>query len=316
MADETENKDPYFQPTPYGSGVTRKQFLAAAAVTAAAAAVSALSPLRDLKDIPSLKEFMQKHFTELTPAEKEKVLERIREQVKEKYGVTPNLTATPALDGVQYAYALNMGRCVGCRKCVYACMHENNQSRDPQIQYISVLQMEKGNINVEESTLNYEGQVPKEGHYYLPVQCQHCEKSPCTRVCPVKATWREPDGIVVVDYNWCIGCRYCEAACPYHARRFNFKQPYLPKEDLNPNMGYLSNRPRMKGVMEKCTFCLHRTRVGRYPACLEVCPTGSRKFGNLLDPDSEISSIIREKRVFILKEELGTIPRFYYFTDV
>ena len=132
---------------------------------------------------------------------------------------------------------------------------------------------------------------------------------------PVEATWQEPDGITVIDYDWCIGCRYCEAACPYWARRFNFAEPSLPDEEVNPDMSYLSNRPRTKGVMEKCTFCLHRTRRGQLPACVEVCPTGSRKFGNVLDPESDVSYILRQKRVFILKEDVGTMPRFFYYFD-
>jgi molybdopterin-containing oxidoreductase family iron-sulfur binding subunit len=136
------------------------------------------------------------------------------------------------------------------------------------------------------------------------------------KVCPVDATWQESDGITVIDYDWCIGCRYCEAACPYFARRFNFATPSLPKEQLNPNMAYLGNRPRHKGVMEKCHFCIQRTREGRYPACLEVCPTGARKFGNILDPASEVSYILKNKRVFVLKEEVGTLPRFFYYFDV
>lgn len=146
----------------------------------------------------------------------------------------------------------------------------------------------------------------------MPVQCRQCDNPPCVKVCPTKATWKEKDGIVVVDYNWCLGCRYCEAACPYHARRFNFGKPHVPSQEVNPNMGYLSNRPRYMGVMEKCTFCLHRTRVGRYPACVEVCPTGARKFGNLNDPNSEIRKIIERERVYVLKQDLGTIPKFYY----
>jgi molybdopterin-containing oxidoreductase family iron-sulfur binding subunit len=136
------------------------------------------------------------------------------------------------------------------------------------------------------------------------------------KVCPVDATWTESDGITVIDYDWCIGCRYCEAACPYFARRFNFAKPSIPKEQINPNMAYLGNRPRQKGVMEKCHFCIQRTRDGRYPACLEVCPTGSRKFGNILDTNSEVSYILRNKRVFVLKEEVGTLPRFFYYFDV
>jgi molybdopterin-containing oxidoreductase family iron-sulfur binding subunit len=131
----------------------------------------------------------------------------------------------------------------------------------------------------------------------------------------VEATWQEPDGVTVIDYDWCIGCRYCEAACPYWARRFNFAAPEIPPGELNPDMAYLSNRPRAKGVMEKCTYCLHRTRVGRLPACVEVCPTGSRKFGNVLDPDSEAAYILQHKRVYVLKEDVGTIPRFFYYFD-
>ena len=161
----------------------------------------------------------------------------------------------------------------------------------------------------------YDHPVPAEGKHYLPVQCQQCDAPPCVDVCPVEATWKESDGIVVVDYNWCIGCRYCEAACPYHARRFNWKKPEIPAAEVNPNQGYLSNRIRPQGVMEKCTFCLHRVREGRLPACLEACPTGARVFGNVLDPKSEIRWVLDNKRVFVLKEELGTRPRFFYFFD-
>ncbi len=300
-----------------GAGLSRRQFLqtGVAAAGVAVATAAALSPLKHLKDFPSFDAWFQEHYKELTPEEMEKVLARIRKEVERKYGVVPNLTDPRPMTGVEFAYALNIGRCVGCRKCVHACVKENNQSRNPEIQYIRVLQMEKGSIDVETSEHHYEGQVPVPDHYYMPVQCHQCRKPPCVKVCPVGATWQDKDGITVIDYNWCIGCRYCMAACPYHARRFNFTEPGLPKEDLNPEMGYLSNQPRRKGVVEKCTFCLHRTRNGRYPACVEVCPTGSRKFGNLLDPEGEVSRILKDKRVFILKEEAGTFPRFYYYFD-
>jgi molybdopterin-containing oxidoreductase family iron-sulfur binding subunit len=182
--------------------------------------------------------------------------------------------------------------------------------------YIRVLEMNKGAINLETSTVYYDpASVPQKDKYYMPVQCQQCRESPCTKVCPVQATWPEKDGVVVVDYNWCIGCRYCMAACPYDARRFNYKKPTITKDAINPNQSYLSNRLRPKGVVEKCTFCLHRTREGKYPACLEVCPTGARVFGNLRDPNSEINYILNNKRVYVLKEEVGTLPRFYYFFD-
>jgi Fe-S-cluster-containing dehydrogenase component len=300
--------------------VTRRGFLCkgAAAVAGASALAAALSPLRQLRpgDMPSLEQFLQKHYKEMTPAEKQAALERIARDVEARYAVRPNITDPPPMDGVEFVYALNISRCIGCRKCVHACVKENNQSRAPEIQYIRVLKMEKGSIDVETSDHHYDSpQVPEHDSYYMPVQCHQCKKPPCVKVCPVEATWQEPDGITVIDYDWCIGCRYCEAACPYWARRFNFAEPEVPAEKLNPEMAYLSNRPRRKGVMEKCTFCLQRTRRGRMPACVEVCPTGSRKFGNVLDPDSEVAYILREKRVFILKEEVGTLPRFFYYFD-
>ena len=220
------------------------------------------------------------------------------------------------MDGVEFVYGLNISRCIGCRKCVHACVKENNQSRAPEIQYIRVLEMEKGSINLETSDHHYdEATVPNPDKYYMPVQCHQCSKPPCVKVCPTEATWQEPDGITVIDYDWCIGCRYCEAACPYWARRFNFAEPSVLDSELNPQNAYLSNRPRDKGVMEKCTFCLQRTRVGRLPACLEVCPTGSRKFGNVRDPNSEVAYILMHKRVYVLKEDVGTLPRFFYYFD-
>ena len=220
------------------------------------------------------------------------------------------------LPGVTFGYALNISKCKGIRKCVTACMKENNQSRDSQIQYIRVLEMPRGTIDIEKSNHHYDPpEVPNDNHFYLPIQCHQCANPPCVKACPVEATWQDEDGIVVIDYDWCIGCRYCEAACPYWARRFNFSEPQIPKDEINPDMGYLSNRPRSKGVVEKCHFCLHRTRQGKYPACLEVCPVGARKFGNVLDPESEVSQILRKKRVFVLKEDAGTLPRFFYYFD-
>jgi molybdopterin-containing oxidoreductase family iron-sulfur binding subunit len=136
------------------------------------------------------------------------------------------------------------------------------------------------------------------------------------KTCPVGATWQEKDGITVIDYNWCIGCRCCISACPYGARHFNWTDPEVPAESFNPDTHYLGNRPRMKGVVEKCTFCVHRVREGRYPACVEVCPVGARKFGDLRDPESEVRYILENKRVFVLKNELNTLPRFYYFYGV
>lgn len=106
------------------------------------------------------------------------------------------------------------------------------------------------------------------------------------------------------------------AACPYGARHFNWGEPKLPPEEINPVTHYLGNRPRYVGVVEKCTFCVQRSRNGRYPACVEVCPVGARKFGDLNDPDSEIRYIIENKRVYIFKEELNTQPKFFYYFGI
>ena len=306
--------------SPPGGEVSRRDFLRTSAVLASgvAALAASLSPLRDLKDYTSVERFVQQHYKEMTPEQMQKVLERIAREVEQQYQVRPKVRDYKPMDGVEYVYCLNLTRCIGCRKCVHACVAENNQSRNPEIQYIRVLKMPHGSLDMEKGDHNYSpASVPEKGFFYMPVQCQQCKNPPCVKVCPVKATWQEPDGITVIDYDWCIGCRYCEAACPYFARRFNWTKPSIPKERLNPDMSYLGNRPRRQGVMEKCHFCNQRTRQGKYPACLEVCPAGARKFGNVLDPDSEVSYILRNKRVFIqLKEELGTSPRFFYYFDV
>ena len=259
---------------------------------------------------------LRRRFVELSEERREEILSELEEECRKKYG-RDDITVedTQALDGVEFAYGLDLSRCVGCRRCVYACVHENNQSRDPQIHWIRVLEMKKDRgIDFAESNIYYDPEeVPEPDAFYVPVACQQCRNPPCTKVCPVKATWQEKDGIVVIDSDWCIGCRCCMSACPYGARHFNWSEPTIAAEEINPDTHYLGNRPRPKGVVEKCTFCIHRTRKGRYPACVEICPVGARKFGNLLDESDEMRYLMREKRVFVLKEELNTRPRFYYF---
>lgn len=269
-------------------------------------------------DMEAFDEFLQQNFRTLSEEEKNEIVKNLEIKYKEKYGKEFHVSDKPAIDGTLFGYALDLSRCVGCRKCVYACVTENNQSREPQIHWIEVLQMEKEKgIDFAESNAQYNPEkVPEKGHFYVPVQCQQCRKPQCVTVCPVKATWQEPDGIVVVDYNWCIGCRYCMAACPYGARHFNWGEPTVPVEELNSEVHYLGNRPRKKGVVEKCTFCIQRAREGKYPSCVEICPVGARKFGNLLDPESEIRYILENKRVLVLKQELNFQPKFYYFFGI
>ena len=286
--------------TPRLPRVSRRQFASLAGAAAAGWIMTACGPRR------------------LHEMSKETLASRIRDLEREysgRYGKAVTVADTGPMPNVLFAYALDISRCIGCRRCVYGCVEENNQSRDPQIHWIRVLQMDKerGVDFTHADPYYHPAEVPEEGHFYVPVACQMCRNPPCTKVCPVGATWTEPDGIVVVDYDWCIGCRYCMAACPYGARHFNWGEPGVPADQVNPKTHIIGNRPRPKGVVEKCSFCIQRTRVGRYPACVEVCPVGARKFGNLLDPESEIRYIIEHKRVLVLKEELNTVPKFFYF---
>ncbi|MBI2606686.1 MAG: 4Fe-4S dicluster domain-containing protein [Deltaproteobacteria bacterium] len=344
--------------------ITRRDFLKKSAGVAATLCLPAWAACTQ----DNVEAFLREHFLELSPQQLTKVLRRLEKENLKRFGKAGTIDATPAMKGVVFGYGLDISRCIGCRRCVHACVKENNQSRKPAIQWINVIEFnkesgidfgeadpyycspgsihnkaagEKGSgsstqelskeqkailqnpesqyplyqINAEKPKTEAAGgcKVPRADHFYVPVACQQCKDPPCVKVCPVKATWMEPDGIVVIDYDWCIGCRYCMAACPYGARRFNWSEPELAAEEFNPDTHYLGNRPRRRGVVEKCTFCIQRTRKGLYPACVEICPVGARKFGNLLDPESEIRYIMKHKRVLILKNELATHPKFFYF---
>ncbi len=304
MSDDTKRKDK--------SLITRRKFLAG--LTAGAAALAIPSGRADAS---AMDEYFRQHYKRLDEDDLKDILAKLEEELSFKYGKAVKAKATPPMPNVVFGYALDLSRCIGCRRCLSACVKENNLSRDPQIQWIKVLEFHQDNNKwqaLEHSNRYYNPeQVPEKGRFYVPVQCQQCKKPPCVKVCPVQATWQEPDGIVVVDYNWCIGCRFCMAACPYGARNFNWGQPNIPKEEFNPNIHYLGNRPQYKGVVGKCTFCIQRSREGRYTACVEACPVGARKFGNLLDPNSEIRYILENMKVFRLKEEIDTNPKFFYF---
>ena len=299
-------------PQPKSEGYSRREALVMGLFALAAAATTAGCSAADKL---AYEDFVAKHFKDLTPEELKDRLAGMEKRYSEQYGKSVKVSSTPAMPGVLFGYALDLSRCIGCRRCVYGCVEENNQSRDPQTHWITVLEMDKEEgVNLQHADAYYDHEtVPAPGKFYMPVACQHCENPPCVKVCPVEATWKEPDGIVVIDYDWCIGCRSCISACPYGARRFNWGTPGIPQDELNPVTEYLGNRPRARGVVEKCSFCIQRVRQGLYPKCVEVCPVGARKFGNLLDPESEIRYIIENKRVFILKEELNTQPKFFYY---
>lgn len=342
-----ENPAPADQHDPSPEVHSRRGFLKGAStlsVTSLLGTAALMTASDDARANNEWAEWFQGNYRLMTDAEKAEARARLEKRYSREYGKKVTVDGTPAQEGVLFGYALNIQKCIGCRRCVKACVEENNQSRGEgkEIEWIRVLKMEKGTFSADKMKQGYpdndgiqvggnayspagvvlEGEnyyqpeaVPEKDSHYMPIACMQCEKPPCVKVCPVRTTYREPDGPVVIDYNWCIGCRMCMNACPYWARRFNWSEPNLPKDAMNPVTHYLGNRPRMKGVVEKCTFCIQRTRKGRYPACVEACPVGARKFGNLLDPNSEVSRILARKRVFRLKAELNTFPKFFYFID-
>ena len=296
----------------------RRRFLqGAAAATALAVGGGVVAATGDATISDSLAALLQDHYQRMEPEEIAAALARIERQTKRDFGADIKCSNEPPVPDVVFGYALNLSKCVGTRRCVEACLRENNCNRTGTTQNIRVLEMPRGSQDFNLSDHTFASKtVPVTGKWYLPVQCQQCEDPACVQACPVEATWKEADWIVVIDYDWCIGCRYCQAACPYWARRFNWGKPQLPKSGINPDTHYLGNRPRSVGVMEKCTFCIQRTRKGMLPACQEACPTGARVFGNLLDKTSELRWILQNRQVFRLKEEQGTQPNFWYFTDV
>ncbi len=245
-------------------------------------------------------------------------LERIRTR-SSSATTSATVTAPPPLDGVEFVYALNLSRCIGCRKCVHACVAENNQSRDPgDPVHPRARDAAAARIDLEQGNHHYDRRRCRT-RTTTTCRCSatSARNPPCVKVCPVEATWQEPDGITVIDYDWCIGCRYCEAACPYWARRFNFTEPHDSRRTSSTRTCPTSPTGRgRKGVMEKCTFCLHRTRDG---------PAAGLP-GGLPDRRPQVRQRARSrtarcrrssstKRVFVLKEEVGTLPRFFYYFD-
>ncbi len=314
---QTQNENNPLQDKMCGRREFLKGTVKAAALGSAVMASGCGAGLLGSREELALKweEYFKNNYRLMTQEEKDETVQRLERLAKLKKGVDIKMSSRGPIEGVLYGYAFNVTRCEGFMECVAACVKENNLDRRTNTQYIRIFEMEHGEMSPESGDGKFFHEVPVEDHFYMGAQCFHCENAPCIKACPTKATWREPDGIVVVDYDWCIGCRYCMAACPYYGRRFNWNKPQVPVKEMTRKQHYLGNRIRTKGAMEKCTFCVQRTREGRLPACVEACPTGSRVFGNLLDPDSEIRFVLKHKKVFRLKEDLGTDPKFWYFID-
>lgn len=198
-----------------------------------------------------------------------------------------------------WGMAVDIDKCIGCGQCVRACKVENDVPDTPFYfrTWIERYVVRK-NGEVEISSPNG-GQDPfppvdqpesVTRSFFVPKLCNHCETSPCVQVCPVGATFKTEDGVILVDKDYCIGCRYCVQACPYGSRYFN----------------------PVSMTVDKCTLCYHRITKGLRPACVEVCPTNARIFGNLADEESPVSKFIREHKTSTLKPHLGTSPKLAY----
>lgn len=213
----------------------------------------------------------------------------------------------------RYAMVIDIGACIGCRKCAWACKEENNIPDSISPPWIEIFEMESESGVPERPLPGQRGntsytEAPKEGKYYLPVHCNHCANPPCVKVCPTGATFQDEDGMVLMNYERCIGCRLCVIACPYNARRFNL---FKPEEitTLNPLVPV-----HQIGVTEKCSFCVHRVRRGKLPRCVEVCPVQAKHFGDLNDTKSSIYNLIKTNPNFKLVEESNTDPQIWYIT--
>ena len=198
--------------------------------------------------------------------------------------------------------AINKTRCIGCQTCAHACKMQNNVPSGMRWNRV----LTEG-CDVEDGAL---GEFPNLSRGYLPVACQHCENPACLRVCPTGATYKDDKGRVEVDYEKCIGCRMCMATCPYNARVFNWNDP---KREPDFNYGDKDVPVRGKGVVEKCTLCKERTARGEDPMCVKCCPVKARTFGDLDDPNSEISKLVVARKAGGLLEEQGTRPQVHYF---
>lgn len=202
----------------------------------------------------------------------------------------------------KFGMVINQDRCVGCFTCASACKMQNNVPMGMQWNRV----LTEGSDLVDGAT----GVYPNLTRSYLSISCQHCENAACERACPTGATYRDDMGRILIDYDKCIGCRMCMAACPYNARVFNWEEPV---RDPDFNYGDKEVPVRPKGVAEKCTFCKERTDRDEKPMCVTCCPARARVFGDLDDSESEVSQLIKANSATQLLADRGTEPQVYYF---
>ncbi len=224
----------------------------------------------------------------------------------------------------RWGMVIDLDKCVGCQTCSLACKAENN------VPYGSPEEHVRRTAPFWHKVFAVShGEYPAVSLDVIPMPCMHCDNPPCVTVCPAKATYKREDGVVIQNFRRCIGCKYCIVACPYGVRNFNYKEPEKQeyfRPDPPPNRddrGVWPYPRRVHGVVEKCTFCFHRIdqalrdgkKVGDdgvVPACAEACPAQTIYFGDLDDPESQVSQLLASRQWVRLREAMGTSPKVYY----
>lgn len=202
----------------------------------------------------------------------------------------------------RYGMAIDLSRCIGCNTCAVACKVSNNLPKDVWWNIVHT----EGRDFADTSKGTYGGEMQLS---WLPVNCMHCENAVCEEVCPTGATVKRDDGIVTVDEETCIGCKSCMEACPYDVRRLIENEP---EYYLELPIGDPAAKSHKGGTVEKCDFCAGRIDRGEKPACMELCPGRARYWGDLDDPESEVSQFLSGRNATVLLEEEGTSPSVYY----
>ena len=223
----------------------------------------------------------------------------------------------------RWGMIIDLDKCTGCQACTIACKEENNVPHGSPREHTR-----RTDIYWNKVIAASHGQYPSASIEMIPMPCMHCDNAPCVTVCPAQATYKREDGIVMQNFRRCIGCRYCIVACPYGSRSFNFKdqeEKEYHRPDTPPDRDIRGHWPfpqRIRGVVEKCTFCFHRIdrgikegkRIGDevVPACVESCPARARIFGDLDDPKSQVAQALASRSWLRLREEMGTDPKVFY----
>ncbi len=253
--------------------------------------------------LSSCKDSSEEKTTLLTPEGKLVQVSNSDIQTLEQHPATPK-GSRKGIPGKKFVMVVDLGKCKNAKKCVIACDKHHNLT--PDRPYIKVLEMRDNE---------------KSAPYWMPKKCFQCDNPPCVKVCPVGATYKRSDGIVLIDNERCIGCRFCMAACPYSARVFNWGKP--PGEDPTATYSPETSVPSKIGTVGKCDFCPDMLRKNKLPHCIPSCPNGVLYFGDEIDDTVtngeetvRLSTLLKDKAGYRYMEELGTKPRVYYLPPV